>query len=271
LGDISLLGAGGKKMSTGPGGAGNPLDIFTILSNLAFLPAAIQAGINGIWILFCVHLLIIVNSSMYHACNSFAHLCVFPSLVHRYSDFFFAQLILPATAFTLILVPRKYKGVQTVLFITFAFLIFISQRVFGESFVIQVLVAGISLLMIGIYWIIHAVQSFQKTGATSLPPYDWGHFTMAIGLSAVACSLYATEMQYHLFYWGTHSCWHGDAGMGQFFFLLARPSSSSMEEEKEKEDEEDGKQDGNDKYAVLDKSITVKRSLVLHRTPKSRV
>ena len=242
-------------MSYAPGGAGNPADVLTIISNLFFLFPAIQAWMGQVWVLVMLYVLIIVNSSMYHACNSFASLCVFPSLTHRMMDFFFAQLIIPATAFTLILMPKALRGLQTMTFIAIAFVIFVIQIAVGESIYIQMGIALGSLAAIVLYWIIYATKAAATEGAFAFPPYDWGHLLMGICMTATACSLYASEMQYHLLYWAVHSCWHAIAAYGQVFILMCRPMDVTQE------------------YAVLN-APTASRlvaSRVRHSTPKSRV
>lgn len=247
-------------MSHAPGGVGNPLDILTIVSNVFFLLSAVQAWIGEIWVLVALYVLIVINSSMYHACNSFAHTCVFPSLTHRMMDFFFAQLIIPATAFTLILMPRKLRGLQTMSFIFIAFVIFTIQQAVGESIYIQMAIAIGSLVAILVYWLIYAVHQASTTYTMSLPPYDWGYLLMGVSCTATACSLYASEMQYHLLYWAVHSCWHAIAAYGQIFIIKCRPS------------------DPDNKYVVLNgpvanvsaSSISKRRQFV-HTAPKARV
>ncbi len=211
------------KMSQAPGGAGNPADVLTIISNIFFILPAIQAWMGKVWVLVMLYVLIIVNSSMYHACNSYASLCVFPSLNHRMMDFFFAQLIIPATAFTLILMPNSLRGLQTMSFIALAFTIFVIQIAVGESIYIQMGIALGSLGAIVVYWIIYGSRQAINEGAFTLPPYDWGHLTMGICMTGIACSLYSSEMQYHLLYWAVHSCWHAIAAYGQVFILMCRP------------------------------------------------
>ncbi len=212
-----------------------------------------------------MYLLIIVNSSMYHACNSFTAHCVMPSLVHRMLDFFFAQLIIPATAFTLILVPKAWKGAQTMIFISMAFCILLTQLIAGESIFIQGSIAAVSFGMIAIYWTAYASHSAYTTGTFCLPQYDWGHFGTGIAMTCIACSLYASEMQYHRFYWAIHSCWHCDAAFGQVFLMMCRPKDDA------------------DEYAVLDaRMLDAKiasttnisngiKHRIVHNAPKSRV
>ncbi len=245
-------------MSFAPGGAGNPLDVLTIVSNLFFILSAVTAWMGEIWVLVALYVLIIINSSMYHACNSFASLCVFPSLTHRMMDFFFAQLTIPATMFTLILFPRARRNIQTMSFIGMAFAIFLVQQAVGESIYIQLAIAVGAIGGIVLYWIIYAGHAARTTGKFTLPPYDWGHLIMGVVLTATACALYATEMQYHLLYWAVHSVWHGVAAMGQVFVILARPPDPEHE------------------YTLLNVNIVSRRIRTpprryVHDAPQSRV
>lgn len=252
-------------MSLAPGGAGNPLDIFTIVSNVFFILAAVQAWLGEIWVLVMLYALIVVNSSMYHACNSFANLCVFPSLTHRMMDFFFAQLIIPATAFTLVLMPKSLRWLQTMSFIGIAFVIFTIQIAVGESIYIQMAISIGSLCAIALYWIIYATRTAAMYGKFCLPPYDWGYLAMGIYCTGTACGLYAAEMQYHRLYWAVHSCWHAIAAYGQVFIIKCRPPDPDHE------------------YAVLNESASsasaptliggslAARKRIVHMAPTARV
>lgn len=242
--------------------SGNIEDVATIVSNLAFLFAAIQAWRQKIWILVMMYLLIIVNSSMYHTCNSFSSLCMLPSITHRMLDFFFAQLIIPATVFTLILVPKAWKGAQTMLFISLAFCVLMIQLFAGESIFIQGSIAIVSLALLSLYWFVYASYQRYTVGIFQLPAYDWGHFGTGFAMTCMACSLYASEMQYRRLYWAIHSCWHCDAAFGQVFLMLSRPK------------------DEKDEYAVLDTQMLdakpwpapkTTKQRVIHKAPKSRI
>jgi hypothetical protein len=240
-------------------------DVLPVLSNFFFLIPAAEAVYMRRWTRFMIYLLILISSSMYHTCAGFANACAFDSMTHRHMDFFFAQLIIPLTALYIIVFPPKWAFLERILIISFAFVIFITQVVWGESNFIQMILAAVSLVMILVYWIVYAVTEFAKNPGAGwhLPSYDWPMFVMGLGCTAVACNLYATQLQYHGTYWATHSCWHTLAAFGQYFILLILPRMEGAE------------------YMSLDNeilSVDMRRrinigwhTLIRHTVPKSRV
>ena len=205
------------------------MEVLPIISNLFFLVPAVEAVYQRRWTRFMIFLLIIVNSSMYHTCAGFAGACAFDSLAHKHLDFFFAQLIIPLTALYIVDFPDSLLYLERILIIAFAFVIAITQIVWGENNYIQLSLAGASLVIIIVYWIVYSVTQFAKnpddksSGCFRLPPYDWQMFALGIACTAVACNLYATQLQYHQTYWSTHSLWHSVAALGQYFILMIWP------------------------------------------------
>ena len=134
--------------------AGGAEEVLPILSNFVFLLPAAEAVYMRRWTRFMIYLLIIINSSMYHACSGFSNACAFDAITHRHLDFFFAQLIIPLTALYIIDFPEKWAFLERILIIAFAFVIFITQVLWGESNLIQIVLAIISLVIILVYWTI---------------------------------------------------------------------------------------------------------------------
>ncbi len=202
-------------------------DVTTIVSNVIFLLPAVQAACLPPelreWDNVCVYVCIVIFSSMYHACNSFSNTCIWAASTHRWLDFFFAQLVIPLTALHIIIFPPNWRPLKRILTIAFAVLIALIQYSFGEGNMIQILICGLAFGMILVYWAIFAMVASYNDAEhhkPRLPPYRWDMFGLGIGLTILACSLYTTEMQYHLFYWAIHVVWHIDAALGQFFILL---------------------------------------------------
>jgi hypothetical protein len=225
------------------------LNIFTIVSNLWFIFPAIGAAMQDEWTTFMVPILIIINSSMYHACNSFSSTCVFDAVIHREYDFFFAQLTIPLITLNVIEFKPGYYGLKRVLLISAAYIISVLQNTVGESSYVQLGIAGVCILLIIVYWIGYALYKQYTTGKMSLPDYNWDLFAVGIGLTGVACSLYSTEMQAPRLYWAIHSCWHADAALGWTFMQLIHKW-----------------QDPNAEFAALDRKVGQRAS-----SPSSRV
>lgn len=199
-------------------------EILTVLSNAWFLLPAVEAAILGRWTRFMVYNLIIVASSMYHTCLFSSANCVFDAMTHRKFDFFFAQLVIPLSALWIIDFPAPYRKLERILIILFALGIWLTLVLIGESFYIQLVLAGISLLLILAYWGLYAVVMYKKDKEWHFPEYNWDHLASGLGYTAVASVLFATQLQNHKFYWAVHSCWHMIAAFGQYFLLLSKVS-----------------------------------------------
>lgn len=190
-------------------------DVLTIISNVAFLLPACEAAYKGKWTRFSIYILIVVASSMYHTCNSYPGSCALPSETLRHLDFFFAQLLIPLTALYVIHFSARWAFLERIFIVAFAFGIFLVQMLIGESIYIQMIVASISFAIIVAYWTGYGIVYAR------LPYYNWDWLIMGLGFTAVACSLFVTQLQYHLLYAYTHSCWHTIAALGQYYLLLS--------------------------------------------------
>ena len=238
-------------------------EVFPIISNLFFLVPAAEAVYQRRWTRFMINLLIVVNSSMYHACAGYTNACAFDSIAHRHLDFFFAQLTIPLTALYIIDFPEKLLYLERILIIVFAFIIAITQIVWGESNYIQMSLAAASLAMVIIYWIVAALLYFgqRPDEGLTLPKYDWPMFALGIACLALACNLYSTQLQYHGTYWSTHSCWHSVAAMGSYFMLMIWPEKKKDSDLKSLDSQ----------VLSLDFDLIKRKRQWVHMAPRSRV
>jgi hypothetical protein len=210
----------------------NYLDIFTIVSNLAFLFPLEEAVEEQEWGPAIVYALIVLCSSLYHSCNSLANGCIGLSPDRlRNMDFFTAQLCIPIIALYAIRVwSDHWYAFKEISLALLTVALYFAQAYWGNSFYVQMLVAGLSFGAIFAYWGLYALRRWrkhQRPGAGPvghyLPKYNWYYFTFGISLSALAVSLYAAEMLDHRLYWATHSCWHLCAAFGQYWLLKIWP------------------------------------------------
>lgn len=197
-------------------------DVFTIVSNLGFLfPFALAVHYGYVLVAFDLMAQMLFSMG-YHTCNSYSGACLGLSpLVWRYGDFFWAQYMIFRTALILIHFPNRW--VRPALMLTAGGVLFMVQRWVGESTWLQLGVAFVAFGGLLIYWIIYALNAHAQGKKSLLPPYRWLFVWLGFALSALACSLYVTEMLNHRLYWAIHSVWHMDAALGQFFILLAWP------------------------------------------------
>lgn len=213
------------EVSTNWWSASTGADVVLIASNLFFLIPSVEAFRRHRWTRAVIYLFIIAASGTYHACNSFSTTCLFQAATHKRIDFFFAQLIIPLTALYIVYFAPRYRFVERIAILLFALLIFVLEITTGVSFFIQIVLAGVSFLIIAVYWVWYASTARLYTGRARLPPYDWEPFFLGILLTLVACSLFATQSQWHPGYWAVHSIWHTNAAIGQYFILRIKPGA----------------------------------------------
>lgn len=222
-------------MSTTTGLYNSGPDVLLIISNAAFFAPAIKAHFLHRNTRAVIYTFMVFASSFYHACNSYLGLCLFPPNVQRKVDFFFAQWLIPLTALYVIKFSPEWYFLERWLIFLFGLAIFVVEVFYSEPFALQLIIAGISLLLIVGYWICFAIAKADAGEKPRIPTYDWGYFAMGIALTALACVLFTVQNSWHLGYPYVHSIWHITASQGQYFILCIR--------------------DGADAYANLDKDI----------------
>lgn len=214
-------------------------DVLSVISNVAFLLPSVQSVYLRHWTRAILYFFMIFASSFYHSCNSWSGHCYLSADLHRKTDFFFAQLLIPVTALYII----KFKGAWCFLERVFIFLaaavLFVVEALSNEPFIIQVIIAGASFFAIIGYWIGYAFYTKKTEQKARIPHYDWTAMVLGVGTTALACVLFATQRTWHGGYPYVHSVWHVLAAFGQFWVLMTRPKRGPL-------------------YPVLDKKISRK-------------
>lgn len=253
-------------------------DVLTIVSNVAFLFPAAEAFERQYIVEGIVYLFVLVCSTLYHTCNSFSGACIgLAPDVLRDMDFYMAQLCIPLIALYAI---RPWGDLfywfKTAALMIIAFGLFLCQRYFGNSAIVQMIVAAISFGSIFIYWLLYALRQCRKHGdhvKHYLPRYRWDMFALGIGLSGAACALFAAEMLNHEFYWAIHACWHVDAALGQYALLCIWPHKAVLLYDAKKPGHKGHHVTLMDPhphpYAIPQQAVTQRK--VVHLTPPSRV
>lgn len=192
----------------------------TVASNAAFLLPSIKAGQlnrNTRSILF---FLMMLSSAFHHLCTS-GIICIFPAIISRKMDFFFAQLLIPVTALYLIDFPLHYAWLERWLIWGFIVALFCVEVFTDEPFWMQAIVVGLSISFLLIYWAIYAAHAKDW----KFPPYDWAALSLGIWLSASAVSLFGTQGGWPGGYDWVHSVWHIESALGQYWILCSRPGA----------------------------------------------
>ena len=199
-----------------------------IVTNATFIIPSIKSVFLHKWTRAVVYFIMIFASSFYHSCKSFPGTCVFPPIIGRKMDFFFAQELIILTALYLIIFPARYAFIERWLIWGSMVALFVVEVFTNEPFAVQLIIAGVSFIAIVGYWIAYARFEYLTTGRAKLPDYDWTALTMGIALTALACTLFATQKNWHNGYDWVHAVWHASAALGQYFILCCRDSGNRM-------------------------------------------
>lgn len=188
-------------------------------SNALFILPAWKASKKHRYTRSPLYILMMIASIVHHLC--LIGYCAFSADVCRKGDFFFAQLLIPVTMLYIIKFHEDYAPLERWLIFLFGAALFVVEVKFNEPFVIQLVIALASLLMIFAYWIYYAIE----LGKCRLPSYDWHAFSYGIGFSTLACALFATQSRWHAGYPWVHAAWHSCAAIGQYWILSIRDAA----------------------------------------------
>ena len=193
------------------------VDIWLVVSNLAFLIPAIRASEYARRTRAALFYLIVIFSGTYHTCRSNGNLCIFTLQQHQLMDFFFAELTIPLTALYLIPFTTAYVWVERWAIIAFAILIFILQLYTEGNIMVQVVIVLISSAVVIGYWV------SQRRLPVS---YNWVYLQRGLVLTSLSVALFAIQGRYMQGYWAIHSDWHVLGALGQNYILQSRPPAN---------------------------------------------
>lgn len=202
-----------------------------VLSNLIFWLPSWKAWRLNRFTRAILYFIMSLASAFHHLCLGGVW-CIFGSATFaRKADFLFAQFLIPVTTLYLIKFTRRWAYIERWLIWSFLVALILVEYQFDEPFWMQLIIVGISLVMLLAYWIgymcIHAQGKF--------PTYDWYNLSLGFAFSALACVLFSTVSVWPGGYNWIHAIWHILGGFGQYFILCARDAAP--------------------KYAVLDRPI----------------
>lgn len=203
-------------------------EVLLVISNAAFIIPSIKAATLHKWTRSVLYFIMIFASSFYHVCKSSPPNCVFPAPIARKMDFFFAQTLIVVTALYLIYFPARFAFIERWAILLAMFALFVTEVFLNEPFSVQLIVAAVSLAVVIIYWCLYARFEYIVTGHARIPYYDWSSLCMGIALTALACTLFATQSNWFGGYPYVHSIWHVAAALGQFFVLNSRGAGNRL-------------------------------------------
>jgi len=205
-----------------------------VFSNAFFIIPSIKARVQNRHTRSILYFLMIFASSFHHACIGGIN-CVLPADFSRKLDFFFAQLLIPVTALYLIEFPQRIAFIERYVIWAFMVALMLVEFFFNEPLWMQLIVVGISLIILFVYWAIfgcyaqHEYQQktndFRAGRGCAFPKYDWIKLGKGISLSALACTLFATQERWPGGYDYVHAVWHTLAALGQYYILASRDAA----------------------------------------------
>lgn len=194
------------------------VDIWLVLSNLAFLVPAKRAFEYARYTRAPLFFVINFVSGSYHTCRSYNNLCIFTLETHQKMDFFFAELTIPLSALYLIWFPLKYQWIERLLIIAFALLIYLLQiSTDGGELQVQLIIVALSFGFVFAYWLLIEV-----------PHYNMIYLQRGIALTALSVGLFGAQGRFMEGYWGIHSSWHVLGALGQDYIIRSRPPASPI-------------------------------------------
>lgn len=189
------------------------VDIFLIISNVAFVWPAVVAWQWGVFLQSYIYQMVVFASSSYHLCDSYNGLCIFSFNTHQRLDFIFATSVIPLTAINLIYFRLGWVQKWLKLFaITLIALLEVSLE---SSTLTQAIVCGGSIALLLIYWF-----GWEWGRITRI--YDWYMLALGMALSIMSVSFFLVQGFWPAGYWVLHSYWHICGAVGQQFFIKAR-------------------------------------------------
>lgn len=205
-----------------------------VLSNAFFIIPSIKAYLLNRHTRSILYFLMIFASSFHHSCIGGIN-CVLPANFSRKLDFFFAQLLIPVTALYLIKFPQRLVKLERYIIWSFMVALLMVEYFLNEPFWMQLIVVGLSVLFLFVYWIIYGCYAQkeyrEETGEAScnkgcaFPKYDWINLGLGLGLSAMATTLFATQERWPGGYDFVHAVWHSLAALGQYYILSSRDAA----------------------------------------------
>lgn len=189
---------------------------FLVLSNVAFLIPSLRAVEYRRWTRAAIFLLILVNSSLYHACRSYSDFCVLDFHTLQKMDFVTAYLTIPLNALYLINFKVEYQWIERWIIIFYVFAIFLTN---AASELISTTSTG-AFLFGSIFAVLIPYYVFFE-----VPSYDKVMLQRGAALILLSISLFITQGRYVSGYGFTHSIWHVLGALGTDYLLRIKPKA----------------------------------------------
>lgn len=179
------------------------IDIFLVLSNLAFIVPAVVSWQYGHGTMAFIYALIVVVSGSYHLCDSYAGTCIFTFRTHQALDFIIASSTIPIIALYFIYF-RRDRGAGRA-YIPFLKKWLVLLAIFINAVVVvacdstlwsQALVTMGSLLLVIFYWIV-----FSRSVARFRDLYDWTMVALGLTLTTISIACFIVQNFYPSMYW----------------------------------------------------------------------
>lgn len=190
--------------------------LLLVFSNLAFLVPAIRLVEWRRWTRAAIFLLILVNSSLYHACRGYEQLCVLDFHTLQKMDFVTAYLTVPLNALYLINFSLPYQWVERWLIIFYVFTIFLVNV---SSSLISVTWTG-GFMFGSIFAVVIPYYIFFE-----VPSYDKVMLRRGLAMMILSVALFITQGRYMRGYKYIHSVWHVLGALATDYWTRIKPKA----------------------------------------------
>ena len=189
------------------------MEIWLALSNLIFLVDSYIAFVYARYTRAFIYLAIVFASGSYHLCKSYVNACLFDYTVQRNIDFFFAEFVIPLTAFYLMDFGRLAFLETWLILLTAVVLALIQISGHAGMMVHGAIAVTSASLLIG-YWALTCCRRVR---------YNFLYLFIGIFLTALGVILFTIQETWMDAYWALHSLWHVLVGLGQYFIIITKP------------------------------------------------
>lgn len=187
---------------------------FLAVSNLFFLVPSVRAFLLNDWLRGILLALTTFFSFTYHLCDPYiysdAGVCIFSVSTHHNLDFFFSQLLIPATILLFIYFPSKL--LEYIVLTAFGVFIGFTLHVDNILYIIIAIASGLLLM----YWIVYSAINKK------IVQYRWTNVVLGLILVSIAVLLFVIDMLPNNSYFIEHSLWHILIAYGIFILLIVR-------------------------------------------------
>ena len=201
--------------------------LWLVVTNFPALLVAAKWYYWGHGLVPLIFISVFVNSSSYHACDSWSGFCMYSDYqVLHDLDFWSAQMTITVAALHLIYwvsphpdvaIPLGVPFLQSAFIFFFGFLNALVIILANSHELAQLATVGLALLTVVFYWIGYGIRY------KSFPKYNIPHLLLGLTLTGISLLLFNFQNAVPEMYWGIHGAWHCTGFCGAWYWASVMP------------------------------------------------